>query len=106
MDDATATETTNETTQQGGPTAAGPERVLVPEGAEPKLPPLPGTSVHVSRATGRATVISDVDVTAGELSSALARYLPADVRLVEAVTNAGAVMLVFQGGRAPAGVEG
>lgn len=90
MDDATATQTTDET-QQVGPGAAGPEPVLVPEGMGPRLPAMPGATVHYSRLSGRWTVDVDANLTAAQLTATLARYLPAGARLAEALK------IVFQG---------
>ncbi|EIV90821.1 hypothetical protein [Frankia sp. QA3] len=62
-----------------------------------ELPAMPGISVHYSRISGRHTAVIDQGVTASALTAALARYLPADVPLVETLTHVGAAMLIFQG---------
>ncbi len=64
-------------------------------------PAMPGVSVHYSRISGRHTAVIDQGVTASALTAALARYLPADVPLVETLTHVGAAMLIFQGAPDP-----
>ncbi|WP_261561620.1 hypothetical protein [Frankia tisae] len=66
-----------------------------PGGVE--FPPVLGATVHHSPLVGQATVLADQGIRAADLTSALARFLPAGVRLVEATVHAGTVMLVFQG---------
>ncbi len=63
--------------------------------------PTPGATVHHSHTLGQATVLADQGIRASDLSSALARFLPGGVRLVEATAHAGTVMLVFESGAAP-----
>ncbi len=75
--------------------APSPRRTRVPAAA--------GVSVHFSRLTGRYTAIVDVDTTAAQMTTALARYLPAGVRLVETLSHVGATMIVFQGEPDPPG---
>ncbi|MCM3921719.1 hypothetical protein ND748_08585 [Frankia sp. AiPs1] len=58
-------------------------------------------SVHYSKLSGRHTAILDQGVTAAQMTAALARYLPAEAPLVEAVTHVGAAMLIFQGAPDP-----
>ncbi len=65
--------------------------------------PRPGASVHHSPLVGQATVLVDQGIRAADLTSALARFLPAGVRLVEASLHAGTVMLVFESAPAAAG---
>ncbi len=68
-----------------------------------QVPAMPGVSVHFSRLTGRYTAIIDLDTTAAQMTTALARYLPAGVRLVETLSHVGATMIVFQGEPDPPG---
>ncbi len=72
-------------------------------GVGAQFPPQPGASVHHSPLIGQATVLVDQGIRASDLTSALARFLPAGVRLVEASLHAGTVMLVFEGAPAAAG---
>ncbi len=79
---------------EGGLFEPSPQRV--------RVSPMSGVTVHFSRLSGRYTAIIDLDITAAQMTAALARYLPADVRLVETLSHVGATMIVFQGSPDPA----
>ncbi|WP_261565457.1 hypothetical protein [Frankia gtarii] len=74
-----------------------------PSSRRGRVPAMPGVSVHFSKISGRYTAIVDVDTTAAQMTTALARYLPAGVRLVETLSHVGATMIVFQGEPDPPG---
>ncbi len=83
--------------------AADEGELYEPSSRRGRVPAMPGVSVHFSRLTGRYTAIVDVDTTAAQMTTALARYLPAGVRLVETLSHVGATMIVFQGDPDPVG---
>ncbi|KJE20355.1 hypothetical protein FF36_05329 [Frankia torreyi] len=88
--------------EQGQATPAEGE-LFEPSPQRGRVPAMPGVSVHFSRLTGRYTAIVDLDTTAAQMTTALARYLPADVRLVETLSHVGATLIVFQGEPDPPG---
>ncbi len=89
--------TVTESSPMSDETAANDEQDQAEPGAGAQFPPQPGASVHHSPLSGQATVLADQGIQASDLTSALARFLPANVRLVEATVHAGTVMMVFEG---------
>ncbi|WP_261555536.1 hypothetical protein [Frankia tisae] len=62
-----------------------------------QLPAMPGVSVHYSKVSGRHTAVIDRGISAAQMTTALARYLPADVCLVDSVSHAAGIVLTYQG---------
>jgi hypothetical protein len=74
-----------------------PDAAVAPEPEVPLFPATKGATVHHSSMSGRVTLIADAEIRASELGAALALHVPADALLLESISNAETIMLIFRG---------